>query len=136
MRNSEVVEKTQFPNVSLHPEQKTNWPYSLNFQNVGRKHQLHWIAIGSFGPIDTDPNSENIWFCGLQHQNHIGLNADLPLSFMDYIKSLIVLFHLFTIIDAIHPAYGRYNLFVKGAKSPLRITLSECIEPLELFKIW
>ena len=54
----QVVEKTQFPTTTPYETIDRTIEFFKRYED-----QLAGIAIGSFGPIDVDPNSETYGFC-------------------------------------------------------------------------
>ena len=90
--------------------------------------RLERIAIGSFGPIDVDPNSETYGFVTSTPKPHWS-NIDL-LGLIA--KEFNVPFYFTTDVNS--SAYGE-TLARKGVKESCFITLSELVLVLVLFKM-
>ena len=109
--NFQVVEKTQFP---------TTTPYETIDRTVAffkrYEDQLAGIAIGSFGPIDVDPNSETYGYVTSTPKPHWS-NVDL-LGLIA--KEFNIPFYFTTDVNS--SAYGE-TLVRKGVKSLVYYTI-------------
>ena len=103
----QVVEKTQFPTTTPYETIDRTIEFFKRYED-----QLAGIAIGSFGPIDVDPNSETYGFVTSTPKPHWS-NVDL-LGLIA--KEFNVPFYFTTDVNS--SAYGE-TLVRKGVKSCL-----------------
>ena len=119
----QVVEKTQFPTTIPYETIDRTIEFFKRYED-----QLAGIAIGSFGPIDVDSNSETYGFVTSTpkpHWSNIGL--------LDLIaKEFNIPFYITTDVNS--SAYGG-TLVRKGVKSLLFTTISELVLEPVLFKM-
>ena len=107
----QVVEKTQFPTTTPYETIDRTIEFFKRYED-----QLAGIAIGSFGPIDVDPNSETYGFVTSTPKPHWS-NVDL-LGLIA--KEFIVPFYFTTDVNS--SAYGE-TLVRKGVKSLVYYTI-------------
>ena len=117
----QVIEKTQFPTTTPYETIDRTIEFFKRYED-----QLAGIAIGSFGPIDVDPNSETYGFVTSTPKPHWS-NVDL-LGLIA--KEFNIPFYFTTDVNS--SAYGE-TLVRKGVKS--LTTLSELVLEPVLFKM-
>lgn len=109
--NFQVVEKTQFPTTTPYETIDRTIEFFKRYED-----QLAGIAIGSFGPIDVDPNSETYGFVTSTPKPHWS-NVDL-LGLIA--KEFNIPFYFTTDVNS--SAYGE-TLVRKGVKSLVYYTI-------------